>query len=202
MTLWDKCYEIYTNARDGQQAVEEFVKKNHPEVEWRYCTACEADEPFEDGSCLVCWEPHPLTRIDSPEFTDSDEWAARRDYEWAVTCKTCGHECAEDCTNCGGMTAGESICSICSRGTGDTYDLCAKVWRENHLAPAGADTNDPSVKDAMVLRSRLAVEKYVRENHPSLPWSRCVVCRNDEPMVQMEFSVGTFPVCAVCGFLT
>ena len=84
----------------------------------------------------------------------------------------------------------------------DIYELCAEVWRENHLAPAGADPNDPSVKDAMLLRSRLAVEEYVRKSHPELPWAPCAVCKHDEPKVEMEFSIGKFPVCAVCGVLT
>ena len=31
-------------------------------------------------------------------------------------CEACGHECAEDCTNCAGMKPGGKVCSICARG--------------------------------------------------------------------------------------
>lgn len=53
--LSDKCTEIYQNSRDGQRAVEEFVRKNHIGVPWGYCTECEAMEPYDtDNACLVC----------------------------------------------------------------------------------------------------------------------------------------------------
>ena len=69
-TLSDKCYEIYTSSRDGQQAVEEFIKKNHIGVPWGWCHGCESMEPYDtDNACLVCssliraskaeWEPAP-----------------------------------------------------------------------------------------------------------------------------------------------
>jgi hypothetical protein len=53
--LSDKCTEIYQTSRDGQRAVEEFVRKNHIGVPWGYCTECEAMEPYDtDNACLVC----------------------------------------------------------------------------------------------------------------------------------------------------
>ena len=32
-----------------------------------------------------------------------------------MTCKTCGHECDGECTNCGGMAEGDAACPICQR---------------------------------------------------------------------------------------
>jgi hypothetical protein len=55
--LSDKCTEIYQNSRDGQRAVEEFVRKNHPEVLWGWCEACESTEPVQNRTCLVCGSP-------------------------------------------------------------------------------------------------------------------------------------------------
>lgn len=52
--LSDKCCEIYANARDGQQAVEKFIRDNHPGVPWGWCVGCENEEPHEDRVCLVC----------------------------------------------------------------------------------------------------------------------------------------------------
>ena len=53
-TLSELCYEVY-EAR-GQYGVYDYVRANHPEVRWHYCTPCEDKTPTDpsDFSCLVC----------------------------------------------------------------------------------------------------------------------------------------------------
>lgn len=52
--LSELCAAIYESSRDGQGAVERFIRVEHPNVPWGRCDACESVEPYEDGACLVC----------------------------------------------------------------------------------------------------------------------------------------------------
>ena len=62
-SLYETCVEIYQSSRDGQQAVEAYILANHPDIPWMRCYACEADEPVEGDTCLVCG-----TYIDTVEW--------------------------------------------------------------------------------------------------------------------------------------
>lgn len=39
---------------EGQSAVEEYIRANHPEIEWHYCLLCDKKEPTYGPACLVC----------------------------------------------------------------------------------------------------------------------------------------------------
>lgn len=54
-TLYEICEDLYS--RKGQSAVYDYINKNHPEVEWRWCEPCEANspaDPTDQKTCLVC----------------------------------------------------------------------------------------------------------------------------------------------------
>lgn len=76
--LADKCCDIYSDSRDGQAAVEEFIQKNHPEVPWRYCDACESSEPSEGKCCLVCGSETEMEyELRIARFTGRAYWAPK-----------------------------------------------------------------------------------------------------------------------------
>jgi hypothetical protein len=55
-SLSEICYDIYQ--RKGQYGVYDFIKANHPEIEWDDCEPCEDRTPIDaDGDCLVCASP-------------------------------------------------------------------------------------------------------------------------------------------------
>lgn len=66
--LAQECEMIYM-AR-GQQAVYDYVLKNHPEIAWRVCEPCEDETPTDvDGACLVCGSRKPMWEVIISGFT-------------------------------------------------------------------------------------------------------------------------------------
>lgn len=53
--LHAQAYKIYE--AKGQSGGEEWVRSEHPELEWKHCEPCENVEPVEGGVCLVCSTP-------------------------------------------------------------------------------------------------------------------------------------------------
>jgi hypothetical protein len=53
--LIEKCYIIYQQR--GQSGVFEYIAKNHPQLDWKYCEPCEIESPVCDNECLVCSSP-------------------------------------------------------------------------------------------------------------------------------------------------
>lgn len=54
VNLYDRCVAIYDAV--GQSGVCDFVLAVHRELDWKYCEACDADNPVDDSACLVCGE--------------------------------------------------------------------------------------------------------------------------------------------------
>lgn len=93
----------------------------------RECGHCKAECPTCEGrgrglyegwdrNCPTCGGSGyaPLAPGHKCESCDEDRRRMRA-ITGTTVCDECGHECAEDCTNCAGMKAGESVCSICRR---------------------------------------------------------------------------------------
>lgn len=75
-SLYDQCSALYHASKDGQAAVEKFIKENHPEVPWLLCAACEANEPCQDNTCLVCGSAVKDQRFVLMNTPTEPEWCA------------------------------------------------------------------------------------------------------------------------------